>query len=111
MENLRVPLVLATVLLVVQLHCLLLGVVLGLLCVDEVLALGLSQTVNLEADGRSQKLLGNAVLDGLALLALLGLPCLHAGEGSSATEELVSDLGLVLALELIVSVLGIAYVV
>lgn len=106
----RVVLVLVTVVLVVQLLGLLLGVVLGALAVDKVQALGLDQLVDLEADGRSQQLLGGAVVDRLALPALLLLPQAHALEGGRRTDQLVRDLGLVrlAVVDLVARVLGFA---
>ena len=91
----RVELALAAVLLLVELLGLLLGVVLGLLAVDKVQALGLDELVDLEAGGGRQHLLGQAVLDGLALLALVLLPEAHALEGGRGAQELVGQLGLV----------------
>lgn len=103
----RVELVLAAVLLVVELLGLLLGVVLGLLAVDKVQALGLDELVDLEAGGGRQHLLGQAVLDGLALLALVLLPEAHALEGGRGADELVGHLGLVglAVVDLVASVL------
>lgn len=88
-------LVLAAVLLLVELLGLLLGVVLGFLAVDKVQALGLDELVDLEAGGGGQHLLGQAVLDGLALLALVLLPEAHALEGGGGAQQLVGHLGLV----------------
>ena len=74
---------------------LLLGVVLGALLVDKVEPLGLGQPVDLEAGGGGQHLLGQAVVDRLALLALLVLPQAHALEGGGAADQLVGQLRLV----------------
>lgn len=66
-ENSRIILVLAAVVLVVHALDLLLGVVLGLLTVDEVHALGLSQLVNLSTGKTDEHLLGELMGDRLAL--------------------------------------------
>lgn len=112
-DNLRGELVTATVLLLVQLLGLLLGVVLGLLAVDKVQALGLDELVDLEAGGGGDQLLGGAVLDGLALGALLLLPEAHALEGGGGADELVGELGLVglAVVDLVTSVLAFAWMV
>jgi hypothetical protein len=68
-ESLRVVLVsalAALVVLLVQVLSVLLGVVLGLLAVDEVKALGLGQLVDLSAGEANEELLGELVGDGLA---------------------------------------------
>lgn len=64
--DLRVILVVLTVLLVVQLLGLPLGMVLGLFPVDKVEALGLEQLVDLGTGKASKDLLGKAVVDSLA---------------------------------------------
>ncbi len=66
MGNLRVVLVLSTVVLVVHLLDVALGLVLGTLLVDEVHALGLGETVDLGAYQAHESLLGELVRDGLA---------------------------------------------
>ena len=62
----RVVLVVLAVVLVVELLRLLAGLALGLLAVNVVGALGLSQTVDLAACETGNQLLGELVLDGLA---------------------------------------------
>lgn len=52
--------------LIVEVLGLLLGLVLGLLAVEEVEALGLEELVDLGAGNASKSLLGEGVLDGLA---------------------------------------------
>lgn len=61
--NLRVPLLTAVVLVVSSVHLLslVLGVLVSLELVKGILALGLGQSVDLEANGGSQKLLGHGV--------------------------------------------------
>jgi len=61
-----VVLVVLTVVLVVEVLSTLLGLVLGLLAVDEVLALGLGKTIDLSARETSEELLGELVADRLA---------------------------------------------
>lgn len=61
-----VVLVILSVVLVVHLLCVLLGLVLGSLTVDEVLALGLGETVDLCTGETGEKLLGELVGDWLA---------------------------------------------
>lgn len=124
----RVVLVLTTVVLVVKLLGVAPGVTLGLLAVNVVGALGLGETVDLTASEASKNLLGKSVRDSLAwrgvsdccrsslglvglvltLLPLSVLEHLHGHEGSTAGEQLVAELGLVVVLvDLVVVVLGI----
>lgn len=63
-----VVLVLATVVLVVELLGALLGLVLGLLAVEEVLALGLGESVDLGTGEAGEELLGESVGDGLTCM-------------------------------------------
>lgn len=95
-DNIRVVLVHVTVVAVVELLGVLLGVVLGLLSVDVVETLGLDELVGLGTGKGSEGLLGEAVLDGLALLALLVLEEVHGLEGGSTADKLVGELALVL---------------
>jgi hypothetical protein len=59
---------LTTVLLLVQVFSVLLGLVLGLLAVEEVKTLGLEKLVDLGSGKTSKDLLGSGVTDGLALI-------------------------------------------
>ena len=63
---LRVVLVVLAVVLVVELLCILAGLALGLLAVDEVGTLGLGKTVDLTTGETGEELLCEAVGDGLA---------------------------------------------
>lgn len=82
-------------LLVVETLSVLLGLVLGLLFVDVVKALGLDELVDLSTGKRSNKLLGELVVDGLALLALSLLESMHGSERGTTSEDLVGELALV----------------
>lgn len=70
----------STHLLVVELLGVLLGLVLGLLSVDVVKTLGLAELVDLSASERGDELLGELVVDRLALLALSLLEGVHGSE-------------------------------
>lgn len=111
-RDLRVPLLLVTVLLVVQLLSLLAGVVLDLLPLgpgDDVL---LEELVGLEADGGGEGLLGEGVVDGLALGTLLLLPLVHGGKADTGADGLVGEaaLGLLAAVvEVVTLLLGLAW--
>lgn len=126
---LRVVLVVATVVLVVELLGVLPSLTLGLLAVDEVGALGLGKAVDLAASETGEELLCESVGNGLAYqkrqwivarerglwccLTLLPLPVLehlHGHERCTAGEQLVAELGLVVILlvDLVVIVLGVA---
>jgi hypothetical protein len=65
-EYSRIILVLLAIVLVVHVLNVLLGVVLGLLPVDEIHALGLGQLVNLSTGETDEHLLGELMGDGLA---------------------------------------------
>jgi hypothetical protein len=84
-----------TYLLVVELLGVLLGLVLGLLSVDVVETLGLTELVDLSASEGSNELLGELVVDRLALLALSLLKGVHGSERSTTSEDLVRELALV----------------
>lgn len=101
MFYLRVILVQVAVLLVVQPLGVLLGMMLGLLAVDKVEPLGLGQLVDLGAGKGGDHLLGEAVVDGLALLALLVLEQVHGLEGGGAAQQLVRQLALPLRLAVV----------
>jgi hypothetical protein len=64
--NSRIILIIAAIVAVVQVLDILLGVVLGLLAVDEVHALGLSQLVNLSTGETDEELLGELMGDRLS---------------------------------------------
>lgn len=68
---------------------------LGLLSVDVVEALGLTELVNLGASKGSNELLGELVVDRLALLALSLLESVHGSERGTTGEDLVRELALV----------------
>jgi hypothetical protein len=65
-EYSRIILVLLAIVLVIHVLNILLGVVLGLLPVDEIHALGLGQLVNLSTSETDKHLLGKLMGDGLA---------------------------------------------
>jgi len=90
---------------------LLLGLVLGLLAVEEVEPLGLEELVDLGAGDGRKRLLGEGVADGLAVLALPLLPQVHRLEGGPARYHLVRPLGLVrlAVVDLVARVLGIVW--
>lgn len=69
--------------------------VLGLLFVDIVKALGLDELVDLSTGEGSNELLGELVVDGLALLALSLLKGVHGSERRTTSEDLVRELTLV----------------
>lgn len=106
------PLILATVLLFVHLLGLLASVVLDLLLLgpwDDIL---FEELLGLEADGSGESLLSEGVVDGLTLLTLLLLPCVHGSEANTGTDGLVGEgtLGLLLAVvEGVTLVLGLAW--
>lgn len=104
--------------LVVHVLGVLLGLVLGLLAVDVVHALGLSELVNFSAGKSSEKLLGELVRDRLACFdlsvvlrtrdvvaltfaALMVLECLEGGEGGTSSNHLMTQAGLVVILVVI----------
>ena len=68
--NSRIILVLTAVVLVIHILNVLLGVVLGLLTVDEVHALGLDQLINLSTGKTNEHLLGELMRDWLACRTL-----------------------------------------
>ena len=82
-------------LLVVETLGVLLGLVLGLLFVDIVKALGLDELVDLSTGEGSNELLGELVVDRLALLALSLLKGVHGSERGTTSEDLVRELTLV----------------
>ena len=84
-----------TYLVVVETLSVLLGLVLGLLSVDVVKTLGLAELVDLSASERSNKLLGELVVDRLALLALSLLEGVHGSERGTTSKDLVGELALV----------------
>jgi hypothetical protein len=88
-------LVLATVVVIVHLLGTPLGALLSLVSIPRILALGLSEAIDLAADEASEQLLGEAVGNGLTLAALVVLEHLHAFEGGSAGDEFVRELGTV----------------
>src|SRR3569833_1026580 len=110
--DLRVVLVLVAVLLLVQVLGVLLGLVLGLLAVEEVQALGLEELVDLGGGYAGEGLLGEAVRDGLAVLALALLPEVHGLEGGAAGYGLVGPAGLMglTVVDLLALGLGVVYV-
>jgi hypothetical protein len=69
--------------------------VLGLLSVDVVETLGLTELVDLSASKGSNELLGELVVDRLALLALSLLESVHGSERSTTSEDLMRELALV----------------
>lgn len=81
--------------LVVETLGVLLGLVLGLLFVDVVKALGLDELVDLSTGEGSDELLGELVVDGLALLALSFLKGVHGSERGTTSKDLVRELTLV----------------
>ena len=94
-------------LLLVEVLSVLLSLVLGLLSVDVVKTLGLAELVDLSAGERSEKLLGELVVDGLALLALSLLEGVHGSERGTTSKELVRDGALVVVVvDLLVGVVG-----
>src|SRR3569833_1630136 len=93
--DLRDVLVLVAVLLLVLVLGVFLGLVLGLLAVEEVQALGLDVLVDLGGGYAGEGLLGEAVRDGLGVLALALLPEVHGLEGGAAGYGVVGPAGLV----------------
>ena len=92
-------------LLVVETLSILSSVVLGLLLVDVVEALGLNQLVDLSTGKAGNELLGELVVDRLALLALSLLKGVHGSERGTTSEELVAELALVVVVvDLVVGV-------
>lgn len=101
---LRVPLILATVLLLVHLLGLLAGVVLDFLALspwDNVL---FKELFGLEGTGSGEGLFGKSVVDGLALLTLLLLPHVHGSEANTGANGLVGEAALRLLLTVVESV-------
>lgn len=96
-----------TYLLVVELLSVLSSVALGLLFVDVVKTLGLDELVNLSTSKGSNELLGELVVDRLALGTLSLLESVHGSERGTTSKELVGDLALVLVvIDLVVGVVG-----
>ena len=86
----------STYLVIVESLSVLLGLVLGLLSVDVVKTLGLAELVDLSAGERGNELLGELVVDGLALLALSLLEGVHGSERGTTSKDLVGELALVI---------------
>jgi hypothetical protein len=84
-----------TYLVIVESLSVLLGLVLGLLSVDVVKTLGLTELVDLSAGERGNELLGELVVDRLALLALSLLESVHGSERGTTSDDLVRELALV----------------
>jgi len=84
-----------TYLVVVEGLGVLLCLVLGLLSVDVVKTLGLAELVDLSASKRGEELLGELVVDRLALLALSLFEGVHGSERGTTSEDLVGELALV----------------
>jgi hypothetical protein len=84
-----------TYLVIVESLSVLLGLVLGLLSVDVVKTLGLTELVDLSAGERSNELLGELVVDRLALLALSLFESVHGSERGTTSDDLVRELALV----------------
>jgi hypothetical protein len=94
-------------LLLVEVLSVLLGLVLGLLSVDVVKTLGLAELVNLSAGEGGDELLGELVVDGLALLALSLLEGVHGSERGTTGKNLVREGALVVVVvDLLVGVVG-----
>ena len=110
-SNSRVILIHITILVVVQLLGLLLGVVLGLLLVEEAEPLRLGQLVDLGPRDPREQLLGQRVADRLARGALLVLPQVHRLEGGRAADQLVRELALarLAVVDLVAGLLGFAW--
>jgi hypothetical protein len=85
----------STYLVIVESLSVLLGLVLGLLSVDVVETLGLTELVDLSTGERGNELLGELVVDRLALLALSLLEGVHGSERGTTSEDLVGELALV----------------
>ena len=107
----RVVVLLIAVLLIVELIRLLLRLMLGmflLLVVDEVFTLSLGETINTGTCETGEKLLGEAMVDFLALLTLVLLELVHGVEAGAAGEELMAELGFVVGLlDFVVVLLGV----
>lgn len=99
----------ALVVLFVQALGVLLGLLLSFMLVDRIQALGLNQSRDTSSGQSSNYLLGSAVRDFFAFLALVVFPSLHTGESSGTGNEIVREVTLVLPLlHLLVSVLSVA---
>ena len=95
----------STYLVIVESLRVLLGLVLGLLSVDVVKTLGLAELVDLSAGERGNELLGELVVDGLALLALSLLEGVHGSERGTTGKNLVREGALVvIVVDLLVGV-------
>jgi hypothetical protein len=91
----RVVLVVLTVLLLVHLLRALPSSMLGLLTVEEIQALGLSQLVDLGTSKSGDELLGKSVVHWLAFRPLTVFKDLEALESGGTGDQLVGEMGLV----------------